>query len=160
MRPSAQPALLSDDLFFFYKQAMVIILLRLLLHLARIQPPRMEIREVAHILQRENESQDFSVPPATAVVCEIPPHFSSLTQLASPFSLTAKMSGRVCFPCCQSSCCDAELVLKSLANWFFYPYHSWGLQVKTPLQPRVQVYFILKNPVWDWLKHYSGEQRG
>ncbi|KAK2526069.1 Pde11a [Columba guinea] len=36
-----------------------------------IQPTRMEIREVAHILQRENESQDFSVPPATAVAAEL-----------------------------------------------------------------------------------------
>lgn len=61
----------------------------------------------------------FQCHLATAAVCVILTHFSSLTQLTSPFSLTAKMSGRVCFPCCQSLHCGGELALKPLANWGF-----------------------------------------
>jgi len=56
---------------------MITVLLRLLLYSARrTWSPHMEIREAAHILQRENESQDFSVPPShSCSVCNLSSFF-------------------------------------------------------------------------------------
>ena len=104
----------------------------------------------------------FQCHRATAAVCAICPHFSFLTQLSSPFSLTAKMSGRVFYPCCQALCYCAELALKSLADWVFILNAFEVCRWKFPcsLVYRFTLYWKIQSGIdWNitWLSNKSTE---
>lgn len=88
------------NLFCFYKQTRTIVYQRLLLGLNAITSQKSG--KLLLSCSGRISFKTFQCHLATAEVQAIPPHFSSLTQLASTFSLTAKLSGRVCFPCCGS----------------------------------------------------------
>lgn len=61
----------------------------------------------------------FLLPPGHCCSVCNPSSFFLLNPVSFCIFIDSQMSGRVCFPSCESLCYAAELVLESLANWGF-----------------------------------------